>query len=92
MRLSHPTPFARCSAGTALAALALWLAVPAAPAQVFPFTTIQRVSVAPQPVVNPEIDYLVTLGQSKDGSRALVARTFDKRTGFQAGSALVIPL
>jgi hypothetical protein len=73
-------------------ALALLLGALRAPAQVFPFTTIQRVSVAPQPVVNPDIDYLVTLGQSQDGSRALVARTFDKRTGFQVGSPLVIPL
>lgn len=67
------------------AAICLGLSVHAS-AQVFPFTNILRISVAPR-ISDGTSNTIATLGQAKDGSVALIVRSFDRSTGFQQGTA-----
>jgi hypothetical protein len=57
--------------------------------QVSPFTTVARVSVAPR-IKDGTSNTIATIGQAKDGSTAVIVRSFDRSTGFQQGSPLVL--
>lgn len=65
---------------------------PEVSAQLSPYNTILRVSVAPHPNIDPISEPIATLGLAKDGSMALIVRVFSKVNGMQQGSALVLPL
>ena len=67
----------------------IWLGLSVhALAQVFPFTNILRISVAPR-ITDGTSNTIATLGQARDGSVALIVRSFDRSTGFQQGSSFV---
>src|SRR5262247_721911 len=53
------------------------------------FSIVQRVSVS-HGIQDGTSNTIVTLAQSRDGSSAVIARTFDGATGFQRGEALLL--
>lgn len=69
---------------------ALLVAGPAR-AQVAPHSTALRVSVI-ENISDGATNTIATLGQARDGSIALIVRSFLRRDGLQQGSPLVVPL
>jgi hypothetical protein len=75
------------------AGLLAMLSAGSAHAQIAPFSTVMRISVAPRSVVTKmtdAINTIATLGQARDGSIALIVRSFDRPTGFQQGSPFIV--